>query len=784
MKTNLLVLLIAAGMATALYGASTWPHWKRDSANTAAALHGTRAVPTPLWQYPVPGINDGQQGVVLDASNNVIFLTTSTGEIISMSPAGTNWITKIGGSGNWGGVCYGNNNTVYGTPYSSTSGVYAINAANGAIKWSYINAGDSDNVPSVGPDGTIYALNGAAQLVALTDLGGSYTVKWTRAIGGGGYEGAGAVPVWQDPVGSGIYLWVNTEGSAAGVNNMTILRDDGTHATVLATLPVGKSWSKGAVRDGVCYLSTFTDYGTSNLYCLNTTGLVWQTVTGVNMFNSPALGANGRIYLAGQGGIVAAFDYLGVRQWITNYGTDEIVAAPTVLNNGIVYVMSKTAGIVYCIKDTGSAAQLLWTYSAGSGLGGAPAIGNDGTLYLAANLRTIALAPYVPPQFAAYDAMNYPVGSLGGQTGGYGWGSAWDGSKPVVANGLTYEQGGQRLVTAGNKISVASGSDTNRRLLTNDFAHLLTPAGGFCADGKTLWLSLLLQDGSATVDAYGGLWLNNLAGTAQTGWDITRNWGAYRWYIETPDTGTSVLHTAFYTTNQPQATLFVAKMEFLPGNELCSFWFNPPLSNAPPAPDYVLSVSNFSFSGVHLSGSDLIYDDEVRVGETWQSIVPITAPPIGWCSLQWPYTLTVVNTNGPGISDKVYGQIWIDQVTSQPGPTPGLKAWLGYGPTNALPNAPSWQWTPADFNVQVGNNDEFYTNLVIAQAVPAGDYAYCYYYEYQTNAMPSTGYGQKDGGPRTLATYNPAQSGLLTVVPEPALLLGLMVGLTFVLRKQ
>jgi hypothetical protein len=100
--------------------------------------------------------------------------------------------------------------------------------------------------------------------------------------------------------------------------------------------------------------------------------------------------------------------------------------------------------------------------------------------------------------------------------------------------------------------------------------------------------------------------------------------------------------------------------------------------------------------------------------------LPTPAPPIGWCNLQWPYTLTVINTNGPGVSDKIYGQIWIDGVTSNAGPTPGLKAWVGYGPSDALPNAPSWSWTPADFNVQVGNNDEFHTNFVIAQAVPAG----------------------------------------------------------------
>jgi|GEM_PF-1261716 len=166
------------------------------------------------------------------------------------------------------------------------------------------------------------------------------------------------------------------------------------------------------------------------------------------------------------------------------------------------------------------------------------------------------------------------------------------------------------------------------------------------------------------------------------------------------------------------------------------------------------------------------------------AVITNPAPPIGWCNLQWPYTLTVVTTNGPGVSDKIYGQIWIDGVTSNAGPTPGLLAWVGYGPSNALPNAPAWTWTPADFNVQVGNNDEFYTNLTIDVSVPVGEYAYCYYYEYQTNDVPSTGYGQKDGGPRTLATYNPAQSGVLTVVPEPALLLGLLAGAFVLLRRR
>jgi len=151
------------------------------------------------------------------------------------------------------------------------------------------------------------------------------------------------------------------------------------------------------------------------------------------------------------------------------------------------------------------------------------------------------------------------------------------------------------------------------------------------------------------------------------------------------------------------------------------------------------------------------------------------APPIGWCNLQWPTVMVVAAVGGTAVTEKVYGQVWISGVTSIPGSTPGLNAWLGYGPTNAMPDAATWQWIPADFNTNVGNNAEFYTNLTIETSITPSVYAYCYKYQYDTNELPSgVRYGQKDGI-HTLASYNPAQSGLLTVVPEP-LALGVLAG--------
>ena len=130
--------------------------------------------------------------------------------------------------------------------------------------------------------------------------------------------------------------------------------------------------------------------------------------------------------------------------------------------------------------------------------------------------------------------------------------------------------------------------------------------------------------------------------------------------------------------------------------------------------------------------------------------------PIGWANLQWPpsidHTISVVNR-----TPQVYGQIWIDGVTNQPGATPGLKAQLGYGPDGSDPagNA-AWTWVDAVFNANAGNNDEFKASL-LPEAVGVFDYAYRYS---TTNGRDWT-YADLDGIGNG---YSPAQAGNLTVL--------------------
>jgi glycosidase len=128
---------------------------------------------------------------------------------------------------------------------------------------------------------------------------------------------------------------------------------------------------------------------------------------------------------------------------------------------------------------------------------------------------------------------------------------------------------------------------------------------------------------------------------------------------------------------------------------------------------------------------------------------------IGWANLQWPPTMThTISTTDR--TDDVYGQVWIDGHTNQPGPTPSLRAQLGFGPDGSEPagNA-AWSWVEAMFNVDAGNNDEFKATL-LPEAIGRFDYAY----RYTTTDGRDWLYADLDGTPG----YAPAQAGDLQVV--------------------
>jgi len=130
-------------------------------------------------------------------------------------------------------------------------------------------------------------------------------------------------------------------------------------------------------------------------------------------------------------------------------------------------------------------------------------------------------------------------------------------------------------------------------------------------------------------------------------------------------------------------------------------------------------------------------------------------PDIGWCNLQWPPNATIT----VGDSTWVFAQVWIDGVTSGSGATPGLQAWIGINSENTNPS--TWtNWVPANFNMDVGNNDEFMA--YVGQSLAPGTYYYASRFKYLQGNYRYGGYSSGGGGFWDGTNY---VSGVLTVNP-------------------
>ena len=125
---------------------------------------------------------------------------------------------------------------------------------------------------------------------------------------------------------------------------------------------------------------------------------------------------------------------------------------------------------------------------------------------------------------------------------------------------------------------------------------------------------------------------------------------------------------------------------------------------------------------------------------------------IGWADLQWPPSARYTLSTAGGLT--AYGQVWIDGVTSAPGPTASLQAQLGYGPVGSDPA--TWTWKDASFNGDVGSNDEF-----VATVNPQQAGSYDYTYRYSTTGGRDWVYTHFQG-----LGYSSAEAGKLTVDPS------------------
>ncbi|MCK4653479.1 MAG: PQQ-binding-like beta-propeller repeat protein, partial [Candidatus Cloacimonetes bacterium] len=126
--------------------------------------------------------------------------------------------------------------------------------------------------------------------------------------------------------------------------------------------------------DGTIYVGS-ADY---KLYAINDDGtLKWSYITGGEVYSSPAIGADSTIYVGSRDYKLHAINDDGTLKW--SYETGDIIySAPAIGADGTIYVGSYDDKL-YAINDDGT---LKWSYLTGDNVYSSPTIGADSTIYV------------------------------------------------------------------------------------------------------------------------------------------------------------------------------------------------------------------------------------------------------------------------------------------------------------------------------------------------------------------------------------------------------------------
>lgn len=287
------------------------------------------------------------------------------------------WVEKIGSASiSPSAPAEGSDGTLYFG--SQDNNVYAVNPADGSIKWTYTTGNRVRSRAAVGSDGTIYIPSQDKKIYALNADG---TLKWDFETGGSIFNASPAL-------GTDGTIYIGSDDK-----KLHALNSDGTEKW---SFDVGGNIRSDAVigATGIIYVASQD----GKLYALNTSGSEqWQFEASTVINASPAIGSDGTIYIADDGGKLYAVNPDGSQKWVfTTADNNPFQGSPIIGEDGTIYIGTKRGpttdtGLFYAINSSGSE---VWKFempkgdeTAGSDqyyqndILGTPTVGNDGTIY-------------------------------------------------------------------------------------------------------------------------------------------------------------------------------------------------------------------------------------------------------------------------------------------------------------------------------------------------------------------------------------------------------------------
>jgi len=343
---------------------SAWPMYCHDTRHTGRSPYSTTVNPdgVEIWRKKLDGYVDAAP--VID-NNEIIYI--GGWEFHAIYPNGTlKWKYIVDGV-ILGAPAIDENGTVYfGTAYANPGSLYAL-YSNGTLKWEY-TAGDTIiSSPSIGDDGTIYFGCENKNIYALFPNG---TLKWKFSTG---QVVLSSPAIAQDET---IIC-----GSHDG-NLYALYANNGTEKWHYHT----NHWIRTSpciADDGTIYFVSLDEY----LYAIYPNGTFkWKTNVGAG--TSPTIAQDGTIY-AGYTELYAIYPNNGSIKWVFDPGEDRKIRGATPCNSidGIIYfgthIGENDGGEIIAVNSDGT--ERWRKLIAEDWVESAPAIGENGTVYIASN---------------------------------------------------------------------------------------------------------------------------------------------------------------------------------------------------------------------------------------------------------------------------------------------------------------------------------------------------------------------------------------------------------------
>ncbi len=243
-----------------------------------------------------------------------------------------------------------------GTIYIGTDAgvLYAINP-DGSALWEYSTYSSVRGTPVIAADGTVCARTSAGKVLAFNPAG---DLLWEKALS--------FASDYSPAIGSDGTVYCSTLYG----DKMHAVYPDGTSAEFFShscnTPAFGADGRIYAVSNG-------------QLYSINTDGSVNWTYSNVGHGHSQAIGADGEIYLAGRNADLLAISAAGTFLWSCSLG-GTVNGAPALAENGTIYIGCADENLFCAVKPNG---ELKWSYAGGGAFNPSPVVDGDGTIYTA-----------------------------------------------------------------------------------------------------------------------------------------------------------------------------------------------------------------------------------------------------------------------------------------------------------------------------------------------------------------------------------------------------------------